>query len=107
MKSAHYEQLTVIEAEVMHHGDPRMLQPGRDPSFTPEPSSQLRICKIAAKHLHGYRPVKQFVNPAPNFTHAPATQQCLQGVPSGELEPTLHTSLHYLPLRHARSACDS
>ena len=32
------EQLTVIGADVMHHGDPRMLQPGRDPGFAPEPS---------------------------------------------------------------------
>lgn len=54
---------------------------------------------MAAKDLHGYRPVKQFVDPLPNFAHAPTAQQCLQGVASGELEPLLHVSLHYLPLK--------
>ena len=45
------------------------------------------------QHLYGYRPVEVFVDPAPHLTHAPATQQRLQGVPSGELEPSLHAGL--------------
>ena len=77
----------------MHYGDPRMLQPGRDSGFAPEPFSQLGICKMLPEHLYGYWPAEVFVNPAPHFTHAPVTQQRLQDVPSGELEPSLHAGL--------------
>lgn len=84
------EELTVIGADVVHHGDPRMLQPGPDHGFAPEPCDSLRICKLLPQHLYRYRPTKPLVDPAPHVTHAPAAQRRLQGVPSGELEPSLH-----------------
>ena len=34
-----YKQVTIVGADVMHDGNPRMLQPGRDSSLVPEPFS--------------------------------------------------------------------
>ena len=84
------EHLTVMQADIVHHGNPGMLQPRRDPGFALEPCGQPRIGIPLSQHLHRHRPVQLPVDASPHFARAAVAQQLLEEVPPGELEPSLH-----------------
>ena len=79
-----------MRADIVHDGDPGMLQPGGDPGLLLESLGDPRIGEPVPQHLDRHRPVELAIDGAPHLAHAASTQQGFQGVASAELKASLH-----------------
>ncbi len=86
--------------DVVHDGDPRMLQPRPDPRLSAESGHDLLIHLRAQKDLDGDRPIQREVVTPPHLAHPPAADSPVQLIAPHKKIPSLHTHLKSHRQRH-------